>query len=68
MVENSVNINVGMSVSQKIRSFVELMKMRLSLLVAFSSAFGYTLAMGGRVDWLQLAALFVGGWLISGAS
>ncbi|KYG76173.1 heme o synthase [Roseivirga spongicola] len=57
-----------MSVSQKIRSFVELMKMRLSLLVAFSSAFGYTLAMGGRVDWLQLAALFVGGWLISGAS
>ncbi|MBO6494269.1 MAG: protoheme IX farnesyltransferase [Roseivirga sp.] len=68
MVENSVNINVGMSVSQKIRSFVELMKMRLSLLVAFSSAFGYTLAMGGGVDWLQLAALFVGGWLISGAS
>ncbi|PWL24597.1 heme o synthase [uncultured Roseivirga sp.] len=68
MVENSVNINVEMSVSQKIRSFVELMKMRLSLLVAFSSAFGYTLAMGGRVDWLQLAALFVGGWLISGAS
>ncbi|WP_273272452.1 heme o synthase [Roseivirga sp.] len=57
-----------MSVSQKIRSFVELMKMRLSLLVAFSSAFGYTLAMGGGVDWLQLAALFVGGWLISGAS
>lgn len=68
MVENSVNINVGLTVSQKIKAFVELMKMRLSLLVAFSSAFGYALAMGGRVDWMQLGALFVGGWLISGAS
>lgn len=68
MVENSVNINVGITMAQKLKAFVELMKMRLSLLVAFSSAFGYTLAMGGRVDWLQLAALFVGGWLISGAS
>lgn len=68
MVENSVNINVGLTVTQKIKAFVELMKMRLSLLVAFSSAFGYALAMGGRVDWMQLGALFVGGWLISGAS
>lgn len=68
MVENSVNINVGLTVAQKIKAFVELMKMRLSLLVAFSSAFGYALAMGGRVDWMQLGALFVGGWLISGAS
>jgi len=68
MVENSVNINVGLTVSQKMKAFVELMKMRLSLLVAFSSAFGYALGMGGRVDWMQLGALFVGGWLISGAS
>ncbi len=68
MVENSVNVNIQLSVSQKVKAFVELMKMRLSLLVAFSSAFGYTLAMGGRVDWMQLSALFVGGWLVSGAS
>lgn len=68
MVENSVNINVGLTISQKVRAFVELVKMRLSLLVAFSSAFGYALAMGGRVDWMQLGALFVGGWLVSGAS
>jgi len=68
MVENSVNIDIQLSLMQRIKSFIELMKMRLSLLVAFSSAFGYALAMGGRVDWMQLAALFVGGWLISGAS
>lgn len=68
MVENSVNINVQLGLQQKVKAFVELMKMRLSLLVAFSSAFGYALALGGRVDWMQLAALFVGGWLVSGAS
>ena len=68
MVENSVNINVQLTMAQKVKAFVELMKMRLSLLVAFSSAFGYTLAVGGRVDWMQLSALFVGGWLVSGAS
>lgn len=68
MVENSVNLNVQLTVAQKAKAFVELMKMRLSLLVAFSSAFGYTLAVGGRVDWMQLSALFVGGWLVSGAS
>ncbi|GHE67876.1 MULTISPECIES: heme o synthase [Roseivirga] len=68
MVNNTANINVELTVSQKVKAFVELMKMRLSLLVAFSSAFGYALAMGGRVDWMQLAALFVGGWLVSGAS
>lgn len=68
MVENSVNINVQLGLLQKVKAFVELMKMRLSLLVAFSSAFGYALALGGRVDWMQLASLFIGGWLVSGAS
>lgn len=68
MVENSVNINVQLGIQQKVKAFVELMKMRLSLLVAFSSAFGYALALGGRVDWMQLASLFIGGWLVSGAS
>lgn len=41
--------------------------MRLSLLVAFSSGFGYTLG-AVNFDWLTFAMLFVGGFLISGAS
>lgn len=65
---NSVDITRSNLFAQKAKAFVELMKMRLSLVVAFSSAFGYTLGMGGRVDWMQLTLLFVGGWLISGAS
>lgn len=65
---NSANIGVGELIAQKAKAYVELVKMRLSLLVAFSSAFGYALAMGGNVDWNQLTMLFIGGWLVSGAS
>jgi protoheme IX farnesyltransferase len=65
---NSTNLTFGSLLALKAKAYLELMKMRLSLLVAFSSAFGYSLAMGGRVDWAQLTMLFVGGWLISGAS
>jgi heme o synthase len=65
---NSTNLTFGSLLALKAKAYLELMKMRLSLLVAFSSAFGYSLAMGGRVDWIQLTMLFIGGWLISGAS
>lgn len=52
----------------KWKAYVELLKPRLSLLVAFSCAFGYGLALQGSVDWTTLAMLFVGGFLMSGAS
>jgi protoheme IX farnesyltransferase len=52
----------------KWKAYVELLKTRLSLLVAFSCAFGYGLALQGSVDWLTLMMLFVGGFLMSGAS
>ena len=65
---NSANIGIGELIAQKAKAYLELVKMRLSLLVAFSSAFGYALAMGGNVDWTLLTMLFIGGWLVSGAS
>ena len=65
---SSANIGVGELIAQKAKAYLELVKMRLSLLVSFSSAFGYALAMGGNVDWMQLTMLFIGGFLISGAS
>lgn len=52
----------------KVRAFVELLKTRLSLLVAFSCAFGYGLALQGDVHWPTLVMLFIGGFLMSGAS
>lgn len=49
------------------QAYWELLKPRLSFLVAFSCAFGYVLASAG-VNWFVLAMLFTGGFLISGAS
>lgn len=49
-------------------AFVELLKPRLSLLVAFSCAFGYGLATKGQVDWRILSILTLAGFLLSGAS
>lgn len=51
----------------KAKAFFELLKFRLSFLVAFSCAFGYALA-SPRIHWLTLAMLFTGGFFISGAS
>lgn len=65
---NTTNIKQSVVLAQRARAYLELTKMRLSLLVSFSSAFGYGLAMGGHVDWIQLTMLFIGGFFISGAS
>ncbi len=51
----------------KAKAFFELLKFRLSFLVAFSSAFGYALA-SAHINWFVLAMLFTGGFFISGAS
>lgn len=49
------------------KAFWELLKFRLSFLVAFSCAFGFVLA-SSRVNWVTLCMLFVGGFLLSGAA
>lgn len=51
----------------KARAYVELLKFRLSFLVAFSCAFGYVLA-SPQVNWLNLTMMFFGGFLLSGSS
>lgn len=55
-------------IAVKTKAFIELLKMRLSMLVAFSCAFGYTLAIKGSVNWEVLIMLTFGGFLLSGAS
>ena len=49
------------------RAYWELLKPRLSFLVAFSCAFGYVLA-SPAINWFILPMLFLGGFLVSGAS
>jgi protoheme IX farnesyltransferase len=58
----------ALSLTEKIKSYITLMKFRLSFLVAFSSAFGYMLASQGPIDLVKLAILSVAGFLVSGAS
>ncbi|WP_367379234.1 hypothetical protein [Persicobacter sp. CCB-QB2] len=43
-----------------VKDFASLLKARLSLLVAFSSAFGYAMAVGGQIDWVKLLMLSLG--------
>jgi protoheme IX farnesyltransferase len=50
------------------KAFVELLKVRLSMLVAFSCAFGYGLAAPGNIHWTTLVMVTFGGFLLSGAS
>ena len=51
----------------KAKAYFELLKFRLSFLVAFSCAFGYVLA-SPQTKWLTLVMLFAGGFLLSGAA
>jgi protoheme IX farnesyltransferase len=65
---NRVAVKSGLSFSEKSRAYIELLKPRLSLLVAFSCGFGFSLASGNQINWLVLTALTFGGFLLSGAS
>lgn len=51
----------------KVHAYWELLKFRLSFLVAFSCAFGFVLATP-NVNWITLVMLFFGGLLLSGSS
>ena len=64
----ATKIAVSLTIGERLRAYAELMKLRLSLLVAFSAAFGYVLAVPGPVDAFTLTVLCISGFLLSGAS
>jgi len=51
----------------KVRAYLELMKLRLAWLVAFSGAFGYSLAVE-KVNWLLLSIFLMAAFAITGAA
>lgn len=55
-------------ISSRIKAFLELLKIRLSSLVAFSSGFGYLLATGKEFGGLSFALFILGGFLVSGSA
>jgi len=56
------------SAAAKSRAYWELLKPRLSMLIAWSCAFGYGLATRGSIDWFIITILSIAGFLLSGAS
>jgi protoheme IX farnesyltransferase len=68
MIGSTGNMSISALVSLKLKSYYELLKVRLSFLVAFSSGFGYALGSYGAVNWSAFAAFCLGGFLISGGA
>src|SRR6187399_1895372 len=69
MITNQVNqASEFYFLLSKAKAFVEMLKVRLSFLVAFSCAFGYMLAVKGSINIQTLIMLTFGGFLMSGAS
>ena len=68
MLVSKATVLAPVSLLEKFKQLLILLKFRLSFLVAFSASFGYLLATKGSPDLLVLAALGLGGFLVSGAS
>lgn len=67
MSEYSIHTAQVISSKDRVRAYIELLKLRLSFLVAFSSSFGYALG-STNFSWATMGWLFLGGFLVSGAS
>ena len=61
-------IQIPFSLLQKLKAFIELLKLRLSFLVVFSSAFGYMLGHQGVFDWRSFLMFCLGGFMVSGSA
>lgn len=67
-IARSGELGLAAYVAGKAKAFSELVKFRLSFLVAFSSAFGFVLASQGPLNWFLLGMVSIGGFLVSGAA
>lgn len=61
-IENTISSNM------KLKAYFELLKFRLSALVAFSGTFGYYLGLEGKVDWGKLILFSFAAFCLTGAS
>ncbi len=68
MVATELNTNIQTQFLSKIKILFQLLKFRLSFLVAFSAGFGFALGMGKESSWLSFWAVCIGGFLISGSA
>lgn len=67
MLSKSITIS-SIGVMSKLKAYFELLKFRLSFLVAFSGGIGFVLASSNHVDWIKLTVFAIGGFLVTGSS
>jgi protoheme IX farnesyltransferase len=74
IAENSIENNVeAQSIpieasTSKVKDYVQLIKFRLSFLVVFSATATFLLGSSGEINWLKLAMLVIGGFMVTGSS
>ncbi|SMO38920.1 heme o synthase [Solitalea koreensis] len=70
LIEKTVKADLSTIVSAKLADYVQLVKMRLSLLVVFSAAISYMYASRGTeyINWSALVSLIIGGFLVTGSA
>jgi protoheme IX farnesyltransferase len=68
ITKDVVKSSSGGLILNKIKAYVQLLKLRLSMLVALSAVFGYAMAGGTDSSVLSLLLIGLGGLLITGAS
>ncbi len=69
MIASTVDkLNAGRVILSKVGAYFELIKFRLSFLVAFSSGFGYILSSRSHVDWSMFVFFCIGAILMSGSA
>ncbi len=60
-----VPISEKITISQKLKAYLVLGKYRLTMLVAISAAFGYSMAASSNFSWLLLSIMALSGYLIT---
>lgn len=68
MYTKTVSSSGEISLKQKVADYILLVKLRLSLLVVFSSVMAYLIAAAGVINWLEVLLLGLGGFLVTGAA
>ena len=66
--QHIASTNILGGITQKITDYSLLFKLKLSLLVVFSAVIAYLIAAQGSINWIAVAALGVGGFLITAAA
>ncbi len=67
LTENLNKIENTITLSSKLKDYVQFIKLRLASLVVLSAAIGFVIA-SDKVDWAKMCLLVIGGFLVTGAS